>query len=622
MNKLFIDFETYYDDVYSLRKMTPVEYILDPRFEALGCAFSVDGDVKWWIDGPDLPAAFAKIDWADTFCTAHNSLFDMLILALRYGAYPGFYGDTLSMARNFISHSTGSVALAAVAKFYGMGEKWGTLAKTKGVSFAMLKANPALHEEVKQYGMDDVDKCQRIYRQMMADGFPAMSQLEIIDWCVRMVTRPQFQVDMNVLAEHLGEVQAKKQALLDQAFLDKPDSLMSDQQLAAKFLFLGVTPPMKESKTTGKQQYAFAKTDKAFQALLEHDEPMVQALVAARLGHKSTLEESRTERLMAIGRLTPMLPVPLKFSGAHTHRFSGEWKINLQNLTRGGKMRRSLRAPPGKLVVSIDASQIEARLNAELSGQEDLSQQFRNGEDVYATFAEDIYHHPVNKAQHPVQRFVGKTGILSLGYGSSAPVFQNMCRVQGNVTLTDHEAASIVYLYRAKYAKIVQNWKFANDTVIPTMAGSAAYPVGTFPWGPVSVMKNKIMLPSGNALYYRDLRHEFQTNANTGVGNYQWLYNRGPMPHKLYGAKLVENVVQALAFVHIAEVAMRVKHMTEGQLMPAHQVHDELLYVVDERHAEQVRDLVVAEMSKPPTWMPTAPLAAEGHIGVTYGDTK
>src|SRR6187399_1369142 len=193
MNKLFIDFETYYDDVYSLRKMTPVEYILDPRFEALGCAFSIDGDVKWWIDGPDLPAAFAKIDWPDTFCTAHNSLFDMLILALRYGAYPGFYGDTLSMARNFISRSTGSVALAAVAKYYGMGEKWGTLAKTKGVSFAMLKANPALHEEVKQYGMDDVDKCQRIYRQMIADGFPTMSQLEIIDWCVRMVTRPQFE---------------------------------------------------------------------------------------------------------------------------------------------------------------------------------------------------------------------------------------------------------------------------------------------------------------------------------------------------------------------------------------------------------------------------------------------
>jgi len=501
-----------------------------------------------------------------------------------------------------------------------MGEKWNTLAKTKGVSFAALRANPALHQEVKEYGIDDVTKCRDIFRRMVDDGFPVMTQLEIIDWCVRMVTQPQFEIDMNVLAEHLGEVQAKKAALLDAIGMEKDQvtSLMSDQQLAAKFLFLGVTPPMKESKTTGKEQYAFAKTDKAFQAMLDHDEPMIQALVAARLGHKSTLEESRTERLMAIGRLTPRLPVPLKYSGAHTHRLSGEWKINLQNLTRGGKMRKALRAPKGKLVVGVDASQIEARLNATMSMQEDLVEAFAKGEDVYASFATDIYHYPVNKHEHPVQRFVGKTGILSLGYGSSAPVFQNMCRVQGNVTLTDHEAASIVYLYRAKYAKIVANWKYANDVVLPAMA-SGTYPLN---WGPVTVMKNKIQLPDGNFLHYRDLRHEFQQNKTTGVGNYQWVYARGPMPHKIYGAKLVENVIQALAFIHIAEVAIKVKRMTEGLLIPAHQVHDELLYVVDEAVAKQVKQLVVQEMSKAPVWMRGAPLAAEGHIGVTYGDTK
>ena len=629
MNKLFLDFETYYDDEYSLRKMTPIEYILDPRFEPLGCAFAIDGvdAPAWWVDGPDLPATFAKIDWDDTFATSHNSPFDMLILALRYGVFPGFYGDTLAMARNWISHSTGSVALAAVAKFYGMGEKWGTLAKTKGVSFAAMKANPPLHEEVKLYGIDDAIKCRNIFRAIMDSGFPAMSQLEIIDWCVRMVTRPAFELDMNVLAEHLGEVQAKKKELLDNAFLDKPDSLMSDQQLAAKFLFLGVEPPMKTSKATGKQQYAFAKTDKAFTAMLEHDDPFIQALVAARLGHKSTIEETRTERLLAIGRMTKVLPVPLKYSGAHTHRFSGDWKINLQNLQRGGKLRRSLKAPKGKVVVSVDASQIEARLNAVLSGQDDLVEQFRKGEDVYASFAEDIYHMPINKRQHPTQRFVGKTGILSLGYGSSAPVFQAMCRNQGNVILTDHEAATIVYLYRAKYAKIAQNWKYANDTIIPAMSSASAavhlgLSHGGLDWGPVIASKAHLQLPSGNKIHYRDLRNEYSTNPNTGVGKFQWIYNRGNMIHKIYGAKLVENVCQALAFIHIAEVAMKVKHMTEGQLIPAHQVHDELLYVVDEGIAEPVRDLVVREMSKSPVWMSNAPLAAEGHIGVTYGDTK
>ena len=213
MDQLFLDLETYYDDVYSLRKMTPIEYALDPRFEALGCAFAI-GDTKWWVDGPDLPAAFARIDWERTFAIAHNSLFDMMVLALRYGAYPGFYGDTMAMARNFISHSSGGVSLAACAKYYGLPEKWGTLAKTKGVNFAALKADPALHGEVKAYGMDDVGKCQTIFRQMVTDGFPIMSQLEVIDMVIRMATQPQFELDATVLAEHLGEVQAKKQGLL------------------------------------------------------------------------------------------------------------------------------------------------------------------------------------------------------------------------------------------------------------------------------------------------------------------------------------------------------------------------------------------------------------------------
>lgn len=613
MDKLFLDFETYYDDEYSLKKMTPIEYILDPRFEALGCAFSLDGDTQWWIDGPDLPATFARINWQNTFAIAHNALFDMLILSLRYGVFPGFYGDTLAMARNAISHSTGRVSLAACAKFFGMSDKMSTVIKTKGVNFHALVANPALHQEVKEYGIDDVTKCREIFRAIIASDFAALSQLEIIDMVVRMVTRPQFELDMDVLAEHLADVKAKKQALLDAARLEDNSSLMSDQQLAAKFLFLGVTPPMKKSKATGKQQYAFAKTDKEFIAMLEHDDPFVQALVAARLGHKSTLEETRTERLMAIGRVSSTLPVPLKYSGAHTHRLSGEWSLNLQNLPRGGRLRKAMKAPKKKVVVSVDASQIEARINATLAGQQDLMDQFRNGEDVYASFATDIYKYPVNKGEHPTERFVGKTGILSLGYGSSAPVFQNMCRVQGGVILTDREAQDIVNVYRARFPRIVHTWRYADTSVIPFIAGSYS---SNLKWGPVLAKQNRIQLPSGNFLNYRELRHEFAD------GRYQWVYMRGNVPHRIYGAKIVENVVQALAFIHIMEVALRVKRMTQGQLMPAHQVHDELLYVVEDDIAEMVVKLVVQEMSRSPLWMMDAPLAAEGHIGVTYGDTK
>lgn len=638
MEPLFLDFETYWSDDYSLKKMTPVEYIQDPRFEALVCSFvNGDGTSREWVDGPDLPAKFASIPWDSTYLVSHNALFDALILSFRYGIYPKMYGCTLSMARNWISHMTGSVSLEACAKFFGMPPKWQTVSKTKGVSFEMLKSMPELHRETGDYAVDDAEKCRQIFIRIMADGFPRR-ELDVINMVVRMAARPAFTLDQTALAEHLANVRREKQELLEKAQLVRSDpgkeeldgarsNLLSDNIFAGMLLNLGVIPPMKKSKANpDKEAYAFAKTDKEFTALAEHPNPMVQTLVAARLGHKSTLEETRSERLLAISKIVELAPVPLKYSGAHTHRFSGDWKINLQNLLRGGKLRYAMKAPKGKKVVSVDASQIEARFNAVLSQQWDLVDQFRRGIDVYADFASSIYQHPVSKDSHPKQRFVGKTGVLSLGYGASPPVFQNMCRVQGGVQLTDSEATSVVYLYRQRYKQIVANWDYADRIVLPMMAGltpdaqrliQGTDPASWSAWGPVGIMKNALLLPSGNRLRYRDLHQEPMPN-----GRAQWIYMRGPMFHHVYGAKLVENGIQALAFAHIIEVALRVVRLTNGFLWPAHQVHDELIYIVDDAIAEKVRDLVTHEMAVPPEWMQNAPLAAEGHIGQSYGDVK
>ncbi len=417
MEYLFLDFETYYDDVYSLRKMTPLEYALDQRFEALGCGFVNGNGAKAWVEGPDLPGFFKTINWPNIYAISHNANFDMVVLAYRYGVYPGMYGDTLSMARNQLAHKIRSQSLEKVSEYYGMSAKHvSTLAQMKGVNFHALSWNPALHEAVRVYGADDADKCREIFARLIEGGFP-QGELDVIDLVVRMAAVPQLELDGIMLAEHLAEVQAQKAALLDAAQVTGGvGSLMSDEQFAQKLIFAGVKEmPRKVSKTTGKEGWAFAKTDKAFTALLEHPKPIVQALVAARLGFKSTLEESRTTRLLSIAQHSPMAPVPLRYSGAHTHRFSGDWKINLQNLPNGSSLRRAFKAPKGKVVVSVDASQIEARLNAVLSGQDDLVEDFRNGVDVYSKFAElDIYKYPVSKA-NKIERFVGKTGILSLG---------------------------------------------------------------------------------------------------------------------------------------------------------------------------------------------------------------
>jgi DNA polymerase len=615
MEPLFLDFETYYDGDYSLRHMTPPEYIADGRFEALGCSFIIPGRAPFFIEGPDLPRFFQTVDWSETFAISHNALFDMLILSMRYKVFPFRYGDTLAMARNWISHSTGSVSLAACAKYYGLPDKWDTINKTRGISYAALIQSPALHQEVRDYAIDDALKCQHIFTKMMEDGFP-VRELDTIDMVIRMAALPEFVVDKNLLALHAAEIAAEKEALLKACGMDNRDNLMRDEALAALLLFENVTPPMKVSKTTGQKIYAFAKSDKDFTDLLENSNPMVQALVAARLGHKSTIEQTRTQRLISIANVCPELPIPLKYSGAHTHRFSGDWSINAQNLPNGSNLRRALKAPPGKVIVSVDASQIEARLNAALSGQDDLLEAFKDDRDVYSEFAERVYRKPVNKVDTPKERFVGKTGVLSLGYGSSAPVFQNMCRVKGNVNLTIGDASDVVTIYRMSYKSIVANWNYAGKTILPILGGRLNY--HDFEWGPLKIKQNKIILPNGNALQYRDLAYVLDEQGENK--QFKWMFKRGDRTIYTYGAKLVENVIQSLAFVHIMEVAWRVAMMTGYQLLPKHQVHDELIYIVEERLAPMVATLVVREMATSPTWMPYVPLSASFGIGPSYGD--
>ena len=587
--------------------MTPVEYILDPRFEALGCSFYIQGSTpsELWIDGPNLPAFFAGIDWSECRAISHNAMFDMLILALRYDVHPAAYGCTLSMARNWIRHQTGKCGLEQCAKRYMM-EKGKAIYHTKGISFAMLKEDDDLYELFTEYCCNDTRICRYLWHNFLNEGFP-IGELEVIDWTIRMVVQPALEIDLIRVAEHLSAVKAEKQRLLDAAGLEDRSALMSDELLAGILIELGVDPPpMKLSPTTDEWIWAFAKTDLEFTALRDHEDPKVQAVVEARLGHRSTIEESRAERFMAISHLTEAMPIPLRYSGAHTHRFSGDWSLNMQNLPNGSKLREAIRAPKGCVVVSVDASQIEARLNATLSGEVWLVEAFREGRDVYCEFAKLIYGRTITKADKN-ERFVGKTGILSLGYGSSWPVFQRMVRNKGGVVLADDEAARIVTLYRNMNPDIVAHWSEAKEVILMIEQGIEAI------WGSLRIEREALVLPNGNRLRYHNLRKELLD------GKKQWVYNQGPLMKRLYGAKVVENECQSLAFLHIAEVAMRVKKLTDGLLLPCHQIHDELLYCVPETMGEKVKRLVIQEMSKSPEWLPDAPLAAEGNIGETYG---
>ncbi len=623
MKTWFMDFETFYTDEYSLRKMTPVEYILDPRFEAQGCAIKEGTKGKaFWLDGPDLPSFFGQLDRNISLVT-HNALFDASILAWRYDFNPRLLVCTMSISREVLGHKLRSVSLEMVSRYLGLGSKGGALPKVKGLRLAQIK-EAGLYDEFVAYGVNDCDLCAGIYGALVESGKLPVRQLFIEDMVLRCAIEPKFMLDQNALALHLNEVLQKKDQLLAQAMLlgaDGKTDLMSNDKFAALLRSVGCEPPTKISPATGLQTYAFAKSDADFIALEDDDNPAVQALVGARLGHKSTLEETRTTRLQKISHLTwpgnrpaALLPVPLNIGAAHTHRLGGAWSLNLQNLParKSTTLRRAMVSPPGHKVVTVDSSQIQARLSAWACGQTDLVEAFGRGEDVYSDFASGVFERPINKKDNPSERFVGKTCVLGSSFGLGWLRFQaqlatdSLAQTGSQILLSDTEAKRVIDHYRERYAMIPKGWRTLTYDAIPILAGLSSE---TLTFGACIFEKEHILLPSGLHLHYVGLDNQ----------SGDWWFTYGGKPKKLWGGTLLENIAQALEQVIIMEAALRIRLRFQGFQL---QSHDELVYIVRDDMVEDVKAILTEEMNRRLSWCVDLPLASEIGVGLSYGAAK
>ena len=271
-------------------------------------------------------------------------------------------------------------SLKALANFYNLGQKGDEI--IQGLGKKRNDFSPQELDRYADYCLQDINLTYKLYQKLRTKV--PVSELMIIDQTIRMYTEPTIVLDKEVLADHLQKVRDDKRQLIESLALkglseEKVKKALMSNQIFAKILeTVGVEPPMKTSLRTGKETYAFAKTDKEFTALLEHPNPKVQSLVAARLGTKSTIEETRTENLMKVAD-RGALPIMLNYYGAHTGRFSGGDKLNLQNLPRNGAIRKAITVPKGHSLIACDSSQIEARMVAYIAGQDDLVQAFREG---------------------------------------------------------------------------------------------------------------------------------------------------------------------------------------------------------------------------------------------------
>jgi DNA polymerase len=607
MNIITLDFETYYSQTYSLSKLTTEEYVRGAEFEVIGVAVKVnDGETQWFSGtDADIKKFLEGFSFEDNLALAHNAMFDAAILSWHFGINPRGWLDTLSMARAIHSTEVGG-SLDKLTQYYGLGQKGTEVLKALGKRRLDFPA-----DELAAYGgycVNDVELTYKLF-QCMSPNFPA-SELRLIDLTIRMYSEPTLEFDPELLEAHLKSQQETKAHLLVAVGMDNRDELMSNEKFASLLSQLHVVPPRKVSATTGKETWAFSKTDEGFKALADHENPVVQMLVAARLGLKSTQEETRTQRFINI-HTRGKLPIPLRYYAAHTGRWGGDDKINLQNLKRGSLLKKAILAPEGYMMVDSDSSQIEARTVAWLAGQDDLVEAFENGKDVYKIMAAAIYGKEESEITKD-ERFVGKTTILGAGYGMGAVKFQAQLKTFG-VAVEAEEAARIIQVYRETYPEIPKLWKQAARA-LDAIAENKSCELGRK--GVVVVDGEKgIRMPNGLYIKYPNLRK--QTNEDDKD---EYVYDtkrgRSVIPNRIYGGKVVENLCQGLARTIIGEQMLRIASKYKVVMT----VHDAIAIIAPEAEISTAQEYVEMCMRIRPSWATELPLNCESGTGKSYGD--
>jgi len=597
---LTVDFETYYDRDFSLSKLTTEEYVRSDSFEVIGVSVKVNEDPAQWFSGTHQQTAqwLGQFDWGSSLVLAHNTMFDSAILSWRFGIIPLGWLDTMSMAQAVVP-ATQSKSLANLAVYYEVGVKG-----TEVINALGKRRIDFTPQELARYGdycVNDTELTYTLFNKLL-DGFP-QQELKLIDLTIRMFAEPVLEVDTEMLVEHLTSIRNFKDKLLDASGLDT-DTLMSNNKFADWLRSRGVEPPMKISPATGRDTLAFSKTDKNFLALQDHEDVIIQTAVAARLGVKSTLEETRTERFIGIGS-RGKLPVPLKYYAAHTGRWGGSDSLNLQNLpsrTGSSALKKSIVAPQGFVIIDADSAQIEARMLAWLSGQNDLVEQFAVGEDVYRIMASAIYNKDVSDITKD-ERFIGKTVVLGCGYGMGAEKFKNMLSLQ-KIAMEKSEAERIIRIYREKNFKIKQLWGEGQNALRFILQKRNA-PIGQH--DVVRVMNGGLLLPSGITMLYNNLRQDeegFQYDAKKNE------------TVRIYGGKVVENIVQALARIVIGQQMLKIAERYRVVLT----VHDAVACIAPETEVLEAKRYVEECMRSAPEWAVGLPLNCESGYGRSYGD--
>lgn len=607
MQIVVLDFETYYDPRdYTLSKMTTEEYVRDPRFEAL-CVSVVSGGKGVAIPQEHLVPFFSSYDWSDKAVVCHHAQFDGLILSEHFGVKPKFWFDTISMARTVYGPHQ-RVSLAKLLEKHGMapktinynefaGKRWHQMGN---VTRKML-LDGAVHDSVQT---------ERLLYLML----PHISKMElqIIDKTIRTFTEPHVHGDIELLRKTCLDEVNRKESMMQELGIQKAD-LQSNAKFKAILEAEGIEIEYKQSKTpskrTGKHTVspAFAKTDGFMQDLLESDDPRIATLAEARLDAKSTLNETRSGRMLKMAERGKMC-IYLHHAGTHTLRPAGGDKMNWINLPRKGALRKSICAPEGKKLSVKDYNAFELRLALWVSGQTDKLDLLAGGGDLYCDFGTNLYGRTITKADEN-ERYISKQVVLGSQYRQGRIKLHHELNFKHRVPASPEFCDRAIQVYRNEEFPMIGSkqgvWR-QLDKLIEPLANHE-----TFTWKCFEFRDGKCFAPNGSYMFFENLEWREDPEGNSYTGG-DWFFEKKPGRWgKFHGGVFFENLIQFLQRCMAAEAMVKMPKETPIILW----AYDEFVNVVE---SKQQHDDLIGLMCEVPDWAPGMSLKVEGGIYDRY----
>ncbi len=611
---IFLDLETYFDtkSLFSLKNLSDVRYIMDPRFHVLSVAIMDDQFTRVFPgDSQEWESILRTYIQEGRWIVAHNARFDLRVLSLRYGILPLRAGDTMLMARYL---GFPKCNLAELSKIL--------LTESKGELTTDGKALSALTEEdwlaLANYNTQDVFLVSKLYETLLP-RLPRF-ELDLIDQTLRLCLTPICINENNV---H----EIKRNLLMQIEDLKSKDSLLFENRMKP----IAVRKILRDR--FGEDPGSIDKKKVDLQRM--HPEACNQLKLIWEIKEferELTLLSNLKERMSpAFG----FVSLDLNYSKAVTHRWSsggdGSESFNMQNIGRGSKIRELWVPQTGKLFVIVDLSQIEARIAAWVGDEKELLDAFTKGRCVYCEFGQHIFGHVLNAEQEKDERAISKQAVLGLQFGMGSKRFletmKSQCpnavqKVMTSLCIENEIEFSkkVVATYRQAYMRLAGLPKAFFDAILQIVANNGSIEIGgigkyRFEYNAIHRFI-KVTLATGGIIYYRDVQASVNPSKfGSGLQSVISYATQGNERREFTFSSPFENIVQATARDILG---FQLLTSEQNGLKPRMHMHDEVIFEVEEKTALDDLKKISTIFSKNQETCPGLPISCKAFLSDRY----